>query len=110
MRRPLVALLFTSEFHAAIESGERSITIREGLRAYQVGELVMLCCHVASWCRMAVVTRVEHRRLRNVNPADLEKDGFVDHVTAVSGMKKFYSNIDLGSDVTVVEFEIVAKT
>lgn len=107
MKRPLVALLFAPEFHAAIKNGEKEITIREGLRAYQVGETVMLCCHVASWCRMATVTRVVHQKFLDISLMDLLRDGFVGHETALTEMGKFYSDLNMNSDMTVIEFNAV---
>lgn len=106
LKRPLAAILFAPQFHAAIENGEKQITIREGRRDYQVGETVMLCCHVAGWCRMGTVTGVGFAELRDVPIESLQADGFSGYEDALVVMNQFYPELTLDSVVTVINFEV----
>ncbi|MFC1638744.1 ASCH domain-containing protein [Patescibacteria group bacterium] len=107
MKQPLYALLIAPDFRmrSDILCGRKAITIRAGHRDYRVGLPVMLCCHEVPWCVMADIAEVKHCRLRDVTSAELQDDGFIDHDDALAGLKRFYPQMTLDSDVTVVRWE-----
>ena len=104
MKKPLQAILMASDFHEICESGEKSITIREGHRDYALGTAV-LCCHIANWCMMVEITSVCHTTIRHLTNLDLEDDGFVSVTDAVRRLSRFYTDINLDSPVTVIRWK-----
>lgn len=106
MKRPLAALLMDNSFREDILDGFKKITIREGWRDYKVGEKVILC-HVNSdsgWATMAVLSDVQHCRLKEVSILDLNNDGMEDLDDAIRALSNFYDGINADSLVTVLKW------
>ena len=105
MKRALQGLLIAGErMKNDVLSGVKKITIREGYRDYTKGP-VLIGCHILNWVTMKNIIRVERTKLSDINIEDIEKDGFIDHIHALGVLKKFYPNMTLNSDVTVIEWE-----
>lgn len=105
MKRPLQALLIAQnpKMRLDILTGEKSITIRQGLRDYQPGP-VMICCHLDPWCVRAEITDVVHSLLSSVPPEDLASDGYSDVNHAVSDLRRYYPDITGDTAVTVIKW------
>ncbi|HJV32529.1 MAG TPA: ASCH domain-containing protein [Patescibacteria group bacterium] len=106
MKQPLYALLIApdEEMRYRVETGGKTITIREGHRDYRPG-LVMLCCEKVPWAVMADITDVRHCALREVTEEEWTADGFVSQSDLLTQMRRFYPKLELGSDVTVIRWK-----
>ena len=94
--------LFEDVFDA-LEKGKLT-TIREGRRDIALGELLFESVETKRQEVVEVLT-VYYTRLENVNTEDLENDGFKDHKDMWEKMKRFYPDILLKDEVTVVKFK-----
>ena len=105
MKQPLTALLIAPDdgMRHRIETGTKTITIREGHRDYRPG-LVMLCCHLVAWAVQADINDVRHCTLREVTEEEWEDDGFVSQEDLLTQMRRFYKDLTLDSDVTVIRW------
>jgi hypothetical protein len=103
---PLAALLIAPDpdMRRRVETGEKTITIREGHRDYRPG-LVMLCCHLEPWAVQAEIVEVRHCRLRDVTEVEMRDDGFVSWGDMLAKMRRFYPKLALDSDVTVIRWK-----
>jgi hypothetical protein len=106
LKQPLTALLIApdEDMRYAIERGLKTITIREGMRDYRKGGMVMLCCHLEPWAVQADITDVRHCRLRHVTEEEWRADGFVSQEDLLHQMHRFYPKLTLDSDVTVIRW------
>ena len=107
MKRPLTALLIAPDdgMRHRVETGAKTITIREGHRDYRPGELVMLCCHLVPWAVQTTLTDVRHCRLREVGEEEWLDDGFVSQDDLLTQMRRFYPKLTLDSEVTVIRWK-----
>lgn len=99
---PYILIAPVDNMWEAVKSGQKKITIRSGLRDYQVGDVTMLCCHIRNCAVMADIVGVYHGKLSTVPMEFIRADGFGDHENALQGMQRFYPDMTLESDVTVV--------
>ena len=90
-----------------ILTGEKKITIRKGYREFEVGETIMIGCHIANWAVLADITSVEHVALEDVEVADYRDDGFKTYDSLVLGMQKFYPELQEDDIVTVIKWDNV---
>ena len=106
MKQPLYALLIApdEEMRHRVETGEKTITIREGHRDYRAGP-VMLCCEKVPWAVMADITDVRHCALREIAEDEWTADGFVSQADLLAKMRRFYPKLELDSAVTVIRWK-----
>lgn len=93
--------LFEDVFDA-LEKGKLT-TIRKGRRDIVLGELLFESVETKRQ-KVVEVSTVYYTRLENVNSEDLENDGFKDHLGMWEQMKRFYPDIQMEDEVTVVKF------
>lgn len=86
----------------ALEKGKLT-TIRKGRRNVELGELLFESTEKGRQ-KIVDVVMVYYTRLENVNTEDLENDGFKDHHDMWVKMQRFYPDIGLDDEVTVVKF------
>lgn len=86
-----------------LENGKRT-TIRKGRRNIALGKLMFESTQEGRQ-KMVDVVMVSYTRLENVNSEDLENDGFKNHQDMWEKMQRFYPDIGLEDEVTVVKFE-----
>lgn len=103
LKPPLVALLFTQELLEMIATGQKTITIREGYRDYQVGRPVICFCD--PWGAMAEIESVRHCKLSEITKEEWEKDGFLSQQDLLEGMRGFYPTLTMDSPMTVITFK-----
>lgn len=104
MKRPLQAILIAGESQRdEVLANKKSITIRTGHRDYKQGT-VILCCHLINWATMRNITDVRMTTLQNVTEQEWLDDGFESQSEMVTELRKYYPDITLDSDVTVVRW------
>lgn len=105
MKRALQAILIAGEkMKEEVLNGTKKITIREGIRDYTLGP-VILCCHILNWATMRNITDVSYKKLNDITEEEYKADGFNSQEDMVEGLKEFYPNITLESDITIVRWE-----
>ena len=87
-----------------ILTGKKQITIREGLRDYELGRQLMVCDHQAVWAVLTDITDVRHCPLYSVTQEEWEADGFTSQQDLLDGMHRYYPSLTLNSPVTVVHW------
>lgn len=108
MKQPLQALLIAGEaMGRGTILGHKTISIREGHRGYRAGEPLILCCEKIGWSAMADVTSVRHCALKEVSENELLDDGFPNHAVALETLQRFYPNMSMDSDVTIIRWNNV---
>ena len=105
MKQPLQALLIAPDegMRAAIINGRKVATVRNGLREYEIGP-VMLCCHLVPWAVMADVIEVTHTVLANLTQEQVEADGYDSAELLLASLRKFYPDVQLDSPITFVRW------
>jgi len=87
----------------ALEDGKLT-TIRKGRRVIVLGGLLFESLETKRR-KTVEVTSVYFADLKNVKMEDLENDGFKDHQDMWEQMQRFYPDIGLEDEVTVVKFK-----
>ncbi len=72
--------------------------VSDGVGSYQDGGETFLCC-------LVVVTEVRYKRLVDVTNGEAKADGFKSARSMLVGLRRFYPDIHLGSEVTLVYFQ-----
>ena len=102
--KPLQAILMAGSLaEIDIESGKKRITIREGIREYELGPCMMGCWE-KNWCQRVFITSITHTRLQDIPIEDVIESGHVSHRSLFLDLARFYPNINNQSYVTVVRF------
>ena len=97
-------LMLAEDVFNALENG-KLITIREGRRDITLGRMLFESVEEKRK-KIVDVRMVYYSRLEDVFLSDLKNDGFKDHHDMCNQMKRFYPNINLESEVTVIKFEM----
>ena len=104
MKKPLQGLLIAGEeLRDLTLSGKKQITIREGHRSYDLGP-ILIGCHLLNWATKKEVVSVTHTILEAVSINDLRDDGFNDCFEALESLQRWYPNLTLASEVTVIRW------
>ena len=109
MKLALQALLIAPDhqMRTDILFGTKTITIREGYRDYHEGRPVMICCHIVPWAVLATITSVRYCTLNEVTEEENRADGFESREDMLGGMQKYYPDMTLDSEVTVIRWKDV---
>jgi len=86
-----------------LENGKRC-TIRKGYKDISLGAVSFKSTET-NRNRYYEVWMVYHCKLKHVLPDDLISDGFDSHSDMEQQMKRFYSDITLDDEVTVIKFK-----
>lgn len=104
MKPPLQSLLLASDLIKNVESGVKKITIRNSHKDYRPG-MVIICNPEDSWCVKRNITEVRHTTAGEVSQQDIEDDGFKNQDDMIQCLSKYYPDINLDSQVTVIRWE-----
>ncbi len=99
-------LLLAEDLYEKLLAGEKEITLRLGYRDVRMGELVFAPTGDESRNIAVNVYMVVHAALRDIPDILLETEGFKNHEEAVAGLRRFYPDVNLDSEVTVILFEL----
>jgi hypothetical protein len=104
-KKPLQAILIAGEDgRDAVLNGTKKITIREGLRDYKEGN-VLIGCHELGWAVGKKITKVQWKKLGEVTIEEMRADNFNGIEDMIVGMRRFYPEMDIDSPVTIIEWE-----
>lgn len=107
IRRPLQGLLIAGEedMHL-VKEGRLSVTVREGLRDYTPGT-VLIGCHLMDWAVLAVITQVQHTTLRYIPHSYLIDLGCETLDELLTKLQEFYPKMTFDSPITTVEWKLI---
>jgi hypothetical protein len=88
-----------------VAEGKKTITIREGHRDYQVGDRLMLGCHLLSWAVLTKVVFVRHCLAKEVTEDEYRAGGYASLEDMIYDLRRFYPNLDAFSPVTVIRWK-----
>jgi len=104
LKKTLQCLLLSESLIDSAMNGEKTITIREGHRDYKPGRVILACPDIY-WSKQVEVESVRHTTLDQVTEQEYIDDGFVSRTDLFEGLKSFYPELDLTSNVTVIRFK-----
>jgi len=104
MKKPLQCLLLAESLVDSAMNGEKTITIREGHRDYQVGKVILACPDI-HWSMNSEVVSVKHTTLDEITDEEYTEDGFVSRADMFEGLKNYYPDLELNSPVTVIRLK-----
>jgi hypothetical protein len=100
----LQQLIMTEDVFDKLYEG-KTCTIRTGRRDIKLAHLELQSLDDKRE-ETVLVKRVVYCKLKDVPMEFVINDGFTDHLDMEHQMKKFYPDIDLDTECTVVEFEM----
>ena len=95
-------LMLADDVYNQLFEGKR-VTIRKGRRNISIGGLFFEAVD-SHRIEYVEVFMVYHCKLKDVDPADIQRDGFDNLEHMVKEMKRFYPDIDKETEVTVIKF------
>lgn len=108
LSHPLQALLIADEYKENVLSGEKKISIREGLRNYIAGKPLMICDADTSFCVKADLKNVRHCTADKVTEEEYRADNYSSIEEMTTDLKRFYPNFTDKSFVTVLSWDNVS--
>jgi len=96
---------FDEEFVDLIIKGEKTTTVRRGIKSYPVGRLVELTVNYKPFT-LAKVKKVVVKRVKELTDEDAKRDGFNTRDELISALKRIYGDIADDEFVTIVHFEL----
>ncbi len=99
-------LNFSEDFTERILRGEKTATLRLGLKDYRPGEIVVLRAGTREIGR-AVIREVNVKKLGELTQRDVEMDGYVRRDELISALKRFYGEISEEDVFTQIIFELI---
>lgn len=109
MKRPVQALEIPndSEVMLGIMTGSKKISIREGLRDYIPGKLIIYHCEHNSFSIQVEITEVKHTTLNEVTDEAMKADGYQNKEEMFADLKGFYPSLTWESPMTVIYWDKV---
>lgn len=101
-------LKLADDLFGPLREGKKLTTIRKGRRDVLLGALRFDGAEDESLTEVVNVTSVTFTTLAGVAKEVLWSDGFDDHDDALEQMKRFYPDIKLSTEVTVIDFADVS--
>jgi hypothetical protein len=62
----------------------------------------MICCHIDPWVVQATIIKVRHTTLAEVTEDEWLADGYATSVQMLEDLRKYYPNMTMESEVTVI--------
>ncbi len=99
---------FDKEYVDLIIKGEKTTTVRRGIKSYPVGKLVELTVNYKPFT-IAKVKKVVVKRVKELTDEDAKRDGFNSREELISALKRIYGDIAEEEFVTIVHFELADR-
>lgn len=97
-------LKLADDLFVPLRNGNKFTTIRNGRRDIALGNLRFDGATDDTLSELVIVTSVTFTTLGEVSWETLDRDGFQDHDDAMKQMRRFYPDITLEDEVTVIDF------
>ncbi|RLE46190.1 MAG: ASCH domain-containing protein [Candidatus Methanomethylicota archaeon] len=100
---------FDPEYVNLILEGEKTTTVRRGIKSYPVGRLVELTVNNSTVFALAKVKKVVVKRVKELTDEDARRDGFGNKSELIEALRRIYGGIRDDEFVTVVHFELAKR-
>lgn len=108
---PRQMLLLDDTLLQAIINGDgERVTVRNGRRDIKLGELLFIGSNNNTLEHVVTVTEVRYVRVVDVSEDVVSSEGYMCWTDFYQDMKRFYPDLDIADEVTVVYFEIADVT
>ena len=109
--KPLQFLKLDDDLLLAIIGGDgERVTVRKGRRDIELGPLTFVGAKDVGLRYIVTVTEVRYLRVVDVDDDVIRAEGFNNWTDFYEDMKKFYPDLELTDEVTVIYFEIADVT
>ena len=98
-------LKLADDLFPSLEEGNKTMTIRRGHRDIRLGDLLFEGVTDESLQKEVEVVEVTHIRVVGVSDEECQSDGFNDWTDFYQGMKKYYPDLDVTEECTLIYFE-----
>lgn len=102
---PFQIMQLADDLFESLRNGSKELTIRKGRRDVKLGELVFEGAKDKLLLERVTVTEVRYLKVVDVPEDALQADGFKDWTDFYEGMKKFYPDLDLTDECTIIFFD-----
>jgi hypothetical protein len=99
-------ILVHPDMKEVVQSKQKQVTIRKGIRSYKQGDRINVGCDSYGWYPVEV-TDVDFCALGDVPWDAMTDDGFNTFKEMRLALEKFYPDIDYHTDVTIIRWEYV---
>lgn len=103
--KPLQTLILADELFVPLRQSNKKLIIRRGRRDIELGELIFIGANDETLWEGVEVIEVRYVRVSNVSEKIYKQDGFSDYVDFYRGMKKFYPDLDVDDECTIIIFK-----
>ncbi len=98
---------FDPEYVDLIIEGQKTTTVRKGIKSYPVGRIVELTVSNSKVFALARIKKVVVKRVKELSDEDAMRDGFAGRDELVAALRRIYGDVRDDEFVTVVHFEVV---
>jgi len=102
---PRQILRLKDDLFPSLKDSEKKITIRRGYRNIRIGILLFKGIKDQNLQYEVEVVEVRHLRISGVSDGIAREDGFKDWVYFYQEMKKYYPDLDVSEECTLIYFE-----
>ena len=102
-KRPQQSLEVNKEWINNIKDNIKRITIREGLRDFSKGKVIIFNTE-KEWCTVRNIIDIQCKPLSDVSDSIAQEDGFKDIEDLYCKLKDYYPNITMKSEVTIIRW------
>ena len=99
------ALLLADDLFPSLLEGGKRVTIRRGDRDIKLGKLLFAGATDGTLLHEVEVVEVRHIRVSGVSEEIAQADGFANWVDFYNGMKRYYPDLDVSEECTIIYFE-----
>jgi len=98
-------LKLADDLFPSLIEGNKRMTIRRGYRDIRLGDLLFEGASDDSLQKEVEVVEVTHIRVAGVSDEECQNDGFNDWIDFYQGMKKYYPDLEVTEECTLIYFE-----
>ena len=103
--KPKQFLALADELFQPLRKGDKKLTIRRGRRDIELGSLIFEGINDKTLWEEVEVVEIRYQRVSGVSDELCISDGFKNWVDFYQGMKKYYPDLDVSEECTIIMFE-----
>jgi hypothetical protein len=103
--KPKQFLALADDLFQPLRKGDKKLTIRRGRRDIELGSLIFEGTNDKTLWEEVEVVEVRYLRISDVSKKLCQSDGFKNWVDFYQGMKKYYPDLDVSEECTVIKFK-----
>ena len=103
--KDIQTLKLADDLFPSLKAGDKKLTIRKGRRDVKLGKLLFEGAKDESLKEVVEAVEVRYLRVSGVPDELCQEDGFDNWVDFYQGMKKYYPDLDVSEECTIIMFE-----